>query len=109
MFEVVHVVFETHTDFVHPVRVRNDHLAAFVRRLYNRLHLGFCHLILIDQLDHVHTGIEQRRHFLPRILGTVHAPAKRFFVPLVRCMLNERAGHKQARSRDLAARDALLH
>ena len=109
MFEVVDIPLQAHADLVHPVRVRDDHLAALVRRLDHRLHLGVRHLILIDQLDHVHPGVQQRRHFLPRVLGAVHTPAERFLIALVRLMLNERACHIQTRTGNFAARDALLH
>ena len=64
MFEVVDIPLQAHADLVHPVRVRDDHLAALVRRLDHRLHLGVRHLILVYQLDHVDAGVSSVVTFL---------------------------------------------
>ena len=59
VLEAVDTVLQADPNLVLSMGVRHDGLARLVRGLDHRLDLRFRHLILIDQFDEVHAGIDE--------------------------------------------------
>ena len=109
VLEAVDAVFQADADLVLAVRVRDDGLAALVRRLDDRADLVLRHLVLVDQLDDVDAGVDDLLHLGARVRRAVDAPAVLLFVLGVRGVLDEGTRDEEARPGNLALLDPVAH
>ena len=76
VFKIIHPGRETAADFLGAMGVRDDREFVRVRFVNDRFHLFHRHLVLVDQLDDVDSGVGELFHLGASVRGTFHAPAK---------------------------------
>jgi hypothetical protein len=109
VLEAIHPVLEANPDLVLAVGMRDHGLAPAVGGVHDGRDLVVGELVLVDELDDVHARVHQTLHLGLRVVGRVDAPAERLLVIEVGLLLDEGAGHEQARAGDLSLLDAPLH
>ena len=108
MFETIDANSQSATNFIRPMRVRDDRKFVRVRFINDRFCFFQRHLILVDHLDDVDAGIRDFFDLGARIGRAFHTPAIKFFAR-IRFVLKKWTGDVKRWSRNFAAIDAIAH
>ncbi len=106
VLEAIHAGQEPAADLLGPVRVRDDRLAARVRFVHDGAHFVHRHLVLVDQLDDVDSGVGDLLHLGASIVRSFDAPAVRLGVR-IGLVLDEGTRDVERGARDLAGVDPI--
>ena len=93
-------------DFFRAMRVRNDRQFVRVGFVHDRLHFFHRHLVLIDKLDDVHSGVRKLFHLRLAIGCAFYTPPELLGAG-IRFVLKKWAGDVKGWSRNFAAVDPI--
>jgi len=108
VLEIIHAHRESAPDLLGAVRMRYHRQLARVGLVHDGADLLGGHLILIDQLDHVHAGVGQSLHLRARVGHAVDPPPELLGAGIGR-VLQERSRGVDRGPLQLSACDAPLH
>ncbi len=108
VLEIVDAVFQPETDFVGPVRMRDDGKLSFVSLINDRGDFFRLHLILVDQLDAIDAALGELSDLRARIIGSVHAPST-VLCARVGLVLEKRTAHIQSRAGNFPGADCVAN
>ena len=108
VFEAVHAGRQPAANLFRAMGMRNDRQAALVRLPHHRGQFVERHLIVVDELDDVDARVGEPADLGAGVVAARHAPAK-LLRTRIRRLLDERTGHVDGRSGQLARVDAIAN